>query len=882
VRISVVKGADWRALPRGDVRPEWVQSLALLPDGNLVYPVRNLHRIQIVTPDGKLVREFGEPGDKPGQLGLPAAVATDKDGLIYVTESGNSRVQVFDAQGKSLRVIAPTGQEALKQPCGVAVDGQDRVWVADQGNNRLVCFGKETQVVGGPGAEPGKFNKPMHLSIIQGKLYVADSGNKRIQIIDPANPQAPPQVVPMPQPVKSVQYDGQGRFVVAGDRLTTFDQQWKPVGEFDGVACGRPSPDYATYDAAGNILVADGWNSRILTLAPTLTDVTPAVSDLTGTSAVITWQTPLPAPSKLLLLDTPVGAVLPPATDYSKARTFGDGQMRTAHRVELSGLKPGTRCTYALVAPVKAIPPLAQSVDYRFATEAPAGQMAYSEVPLAVLCYMNVTLEGQKKPDGSPADPVTRQDDWFEKQIKYHEAMRYFYFSNSMFRLDTKCKYLKVARPVDLSNLGSSGEEVARDLAELATREGLKPTDFGAVIVVGGSGYFAYPWPTPWWGGQLSHTTGCCFIGGGDTWLATHEFHHLTEGWMSMINYPGCFGAKEPYASADGPWRHKGRFGENYDFLAHTLRAVAPSVYLNLAVGKLKLTADKDGDGVPDDEPNVVFDEQRAGTRPDSKESYGNGLTDLQNLTAEVFNPATPSQKHPRLTKQVDLKYPFAVFNYGYERKKKTPVIDGKLTPGEWDEFAATPNAITPYRTERPWGQAYPPAPGADYRMQTYLNWDDEHLYFAAKAPFKFGTSIELDCSADGYFHGKDNVKIGVELPRDESKAAPNTILPPPGVMVWNNVEPVQQRDVPDWDNALFDQKDKIQWAWGKADDGGYVVEVAIPKCANVGLVPAAGKELGVRLWIQGFLPPTPENPDPRYAFEMFDSCEYGYFTLAP
>jgi DNA-binding beta-propeller fold protein YncE len=263
-----------------------------------------------------------EPGDKPGQLRLPAAVATDKDGRIYVTESGNSRVQVFDAQGTSLKVIAPTGQEALKQPCGVAVDAQDRVWVADQGNNRLVCFGPQTQVIGGAGTEPGQFNRPMHLSIIQGKLYVADSGNKRIQIFDPGSPQAPPQVVPMPQPVKSVQYDGKGRFVVAGDRLMTFDPQWKPVGEFDGVACGRPSPDYATYDAAGNILVADGWNSRILRLAPTLIDVTPAVSDLTGTSAVITWQTPLPAPSKLLLLDTPVGAVLPPAgsTEMPKAR----------------------------------------------------------------------------------------------------------------------------------------------------------------------------------------------------------------------------------------------------------------------------------------------------------------------------------------------------------------------------------------------------------------------------------------------------------------------------------------------------------------------------------------------------------------------------------
>src|SRR3990172_719579 len=37
VRITVAKGADWRAVPRGEVAPEWVQSVALLPDGSIAY-----------------------------------------------------------------------------------------------------------------------------------------------------------------------------------------------------------------------------------------------------------------------------------------------------------------------------------------------------------------------------------------------------------------------------------------------------------------------------------------------------------------------------------------------------------------------------------------------------------------------------------------------------------------------------------------------------------------------------------------------------------------------------------------------------------------------------------------------------------------------------
>jgi hypothetical protein len=164
--------------------------------------------------------------------------------------------------------------------------------------------------------------------------------------------------------------------------------------------------------------------------------------------------------------------------------------------------------------------------------------------------------------------------------------------------------------------------------------------------------------------------------------------------------------------------------------------------------------------------------------------------------------------------------------------------------------------------------------------MDTFLNWDDEHLYFAAKAPFPFLMSIQLDCNADGYFHGKDNPRVTVEIPRDETKAKPNTILPPPNVTVWNNVEPVQQRGVPDWTNDLFDRRNDIHWAWGKDPDGAYVIEVSLPKCPNVGLVPAEGKEMAVRLWFQGPLPPTEKDKNPRYAFEMFDSCEYGYFKL--
>ncbi len=887
VKVTVPAGVDWRVAPQGKVDPEWVSSVAILPNGDIVYPVRNMHKIQIVTPDGKLVTEFGRFGEAPGQLNAPSAVAVGGDGLIYVAEYGNNRVQVFDATGKSIRVIAPAGENALKNPLGVAVEGNGRLWVSDSGNNRIVCLNNDgaiAAVIGKQGGEPGQFNLPWNISFIEGRLYVADSNNFRIQVFDPNNVAAAPEVHPMGiyNTPHSVAYDGNLFLVCNGRYLQTFDKQWQPVKTFSGTYADGVQAEQVAVDKNGNYIVADAWNKRIVTLHPKLTEVDPKVSDITQTGATITWTSDIPTPTKILVTDSNVGVTMPASVDYSKAMQFGDGKLETEHKVVLTGLKPATRHVYAIVSPTQTIPAGGNSRDYRFFTEAQEGMMAYLEVPVAVLCYGNVTFESQKRPDGTVPAPVIRDEAWFEGPAckAAADAVRYFYLKNSRYRFDTKFYYYFVKRPVDFAYLGSSSEEVYRDLKTVADREGMKPEDFGGVITIGGNGTYAYPWPTPWWGGKLTYTTGVCFCGGGGEWLICHEFHHVTEGWMYQCGTPGYDGV-HGYNCADVPWGHPGRFGENEDFLAHTLKFMPPHAYLNCPFGKIRLTADKDGDGVPDDEPSLIWDEKRAGTDPNNKFSYDNGLTDLQNLTADNFGTAVRGHKHPLLTKEIDFKYPFAIFSYDYERHKKTPTIDGAFAAGEWDEFAETPNAVTPTIDNPILQKIRTPVEGADYRMKTYLNWDDENLYIAVRAPYKFLAAMQIDCNADGYFHGKDNVCTGFEIPRDDNAAKPNTLMPPPGVMVWNNVEPVPLTGYPGWTNELFNNREKIRWAWGKDAEGWYVMEIALPKTEAVGLVPAVGKEMGIRFWCQGYLPPTESNKDPRYSFEMFDVCEYGQFKLA-
>jgi DNA-binding beta-propeller fold protein YncE len=72
-------------------------------------------RIAKVDKNGKWLKSWGEPGDKPGQFNTPHNIAADAQGNLYVADRGNRRIQVFDSEGTLLRVIkidVPVGPDA--------------------------------------------------------------------------------------------------------------------------------------------------------------------------------------------------------------------------------------------------------------------------------------------------------------------------------------------------------------------------------------------------------------------------------------------------------------------------------------------------------------------------------------------------------------------------------------------------------------------------------------------------------------------------------------------------------------------------------------------------------------------------------------------------
>jgi YVTN family beta-propeller protein len=88
-----------------------------------------------VSPAGEILKIIGSKGSDRGLFENPVGVAQGPGGNLYVADNGNSRVQVFDAAGKVLRVI-----KLKTRPLDVAVDSSGRLFVCTDDGNKVSVF----------------------------------------------------------------------------------------------------------------------------------------------------------------------------------------------------------------------------------------------------------------------------------------------------------------------------------------------------------------------------------------------------------------------------------------------------------------------------------------------------------------------------------------------------------------------------------------------------------------------------------------------------------------------------------------------------------------------------------------------------------------------
>ncbi len=112
------------------------KDIAIGPDGLLYVVDSSNFRIQVFEADGTYVHTFGSIGVQPGQFSRPKSVDTDSDGNVYVTDAAFGNFQIFNPAGQLLLFIGSrsTSPGAAKYmlPAGIAVDEDGRVYMVDQ------------------------------------------------------------------------------------------------------------------------------------------------------------------------------------------------------------------------------------------------------------------------------------------------------------------------------------------------------------------------------------------------------------------------------------------------------------------------------------------------------------------------------------------------------------------------------------------------------------------------------------------------------------------------------------------------------------------------------------------------------------------------------
>lgn len=192
-----------------------------------------------VEPSYEFVKAWGSKGSGPGEFSDPTGIAIAGD-EVFVADSRNGRIQVFDLDGNFRRMFGKPGDQPgeLGRPMNLAIRGGE-LHVPEYFNDRIQVFGLDgtpRRIIGSPGSGPGQFSAPGGVAVgDNGGLYVADFYGHRVQALKP---------------------DG------------AFVRQWGSTGQ-TGHAAGRfYYPTDVALDHAGNIYMADGYGNRIQVFGP--------------------------------------------------------------------------------------------------------------------------------------------------------------------------------------------------------------------------------------------------------------------------------------------------------------------------------------------------------------------------------------------------------------------------------------------------------------------------------------------------------------------------------------------------------------------------------------------------------------------------------------
>lgn len=247
--------------------------------GRIYVSDSNNARVQVFDNNANFLFAFGERGREAGQFLYPYGIAGDRNGNVYVAELYLSRIQVYNTDGEYQRDFAAGLVETgiIQSPADITIVDK-QMYLTDVSRNRVLVIDLETEELVRTIGLEYDLMAPNGVAVDDaGNVFVVDTGRQRVVVFAPdGNPVRVINGTPTGHGINSVLInprgigvDRSGNIYVASNLSHTvyvFDREGKQIHSFGGQGDGNEQfmfPNGLYVDHTGRILITDTSNQRV-------------------------------------------------------------------------------------------------------------------------------------------------------------------------------------------------------------------------------------------------------------------------------------------------------------------------------------------------------------------------------------------------------------------------------------------------------------------------------------------------------------------------------------------------------------------------------------------------------------------------------------------